>query len=111
MSDIQFVNASAIKTLEHYAAALMSGMISLRTLEQFHVIAFTKGLLDEDQAERGKTICWEIRRLVLLYKAQMDDVLEHVDMDEQSIITALAALTCDVKVKKQRKKKVKDETA
>ena len=74
MKDIQFVNAEELQTLEQYGASLLSSLISLKTLESFHIAAFNKGLLDEDEAETGKTICWEIQRLVALYKTQIENV-------------------------------------
>jgi len=110
MKDIQFVNAEDMKTLEHYGAALLSSMISLRTLESFHIAAFNKGLLDADEAETGKTICWEIHRLIALYKTQIENVLERTDLKEQDIIDALRHMMPSVKIPRKRKniKKEKD---
>lgn len=106
MKDIQFVSADKVKTLEHYAASLVSAMVTLQTLESFHAAAYNQGLLEEDEAETGKTICWEIRRLMQLYKTQMENVLDRTELDEEVIITSLKALMPDVK--KSRKKKVQD---
>ncbi len=106
MKDIQFVSADKVKTLEHYASALVSSMVTLRTLESFHIAAFNQGLLEDDEAETGKTICWEIRRLMSLYKTQMENVLDRTELDEQAIIDSLKALMPDVK--KSRKKKVEE---
>ncbi len=103
MRDIQFVSAEKVKTLEHYAAALVSSMVTLRTLESFHIAAFNQGLLEEDEAETGKTICWEIRRLMALYKTQMENVLDRTELDEDSIIASLKGLMPDVKKPRKRK--------
>lgn len=37
MKDVQFVSADKVKTLEHYAAALVSSMVTLRKLGRFHI--------------------------------------------------------------------------
>ena len=111
MKDIQFVNAEDLETLEQYGAALLSSMISLRTLEGFHIAAFNKGLLDEDEAETGKTICWEIHRLMALYKTQIENILDRTELSEQEVIDSLRAMMPGVKIPRKRKnlKKVKDE--
>lgn len=107
MKEVKFVNAQDLSSLEEYGAALVSSMISLRTLESFHIAAFNQGLLEEDEAETGKTICWEIRRLMALYKTQMENVLDRTELDEQAIIDSLKALMPDVK--KSRKKKIQHD--
>lgn len=106
MKDIQFVDSKDVKTLEQYAASLLSGMISLKTLESFHLVAFKKGLLDEDEQETGKTICWEIQRLLSLYQNQINHVLDRTNLDEKDIIKNLKKMMPDVKIPK---KKVKEE--
>jgi hypothetical protein len=107
MKNAQFVNADELETLEQYGAALLSSMISLRTLEQFHIAAFTKGLLEEDEEECSKTICWEIRRLLALYKQQVENIMGRTQLDETNVINSLRALMPAVKVPRKRKK-IKD---
>lgn len=111
MNDIQFVNPAQMKTLEQYGAALLSGMISLKTLEAFHIQAFTIGLLDEDESEAGKTICWELQRLIALYKTQMQNVLDRTAIDESQVIDSLRLMMPNVKIPRKRttKRKKKEE--
>lgn len=105
MKEVQFVNADKLETLEQYGAALLSSMISLRTLESFHTEAFQKGLLDKDEEENGETICWEIRRLMALYRQQVENVMERCELDEGKVIEALKAIMPDVKIPRKRRGK------
>ncbi len=105
MSDVQFVSAKQMKSLEHYAAALVTGVISLKTLESFHTEAFKLGLLDEDEQETGKTILWEIQRILALYQAQIQHVLDRTKLDEESIINHLKTMVPDVRLPRKRKTK------
>jgi len=108
MKDIKFVNAEELSNLEEYGAALLSSLISLKTLESFHIAAFNKGLLDEDEAETGKTICWEIQRLIALYKTQIENVLDRTELNQDQIIQSLKAMMPNIKL--PRKKKVKENS-
>lgn len=105
MKEVKFVNAEDLSSLEEYGAALLSSMISLRTLEGFHIAAFNKGLLDEDEAETGKTICWEIHRLIALYKTQIENVLDRTELSEEKVLQSLRAMMPDIKIPRKRKKK------
>lgn len=109
MNDIQFVNPAQMKTLEQYGAALLSGVYSLKTLEAFHVQAFSIGLLDADEEEAGKTICWEIKRLIELYKTQMQNVLDRTAIDENQIIESLKIMMPNVKIPNKKAAKKKKE--
>ncbi len=111
MKEIKFVNAEDLSSLEEYGAALLSSMISLRTLESFHISAFNKGILDEDEAETGKTICWEIHRLMALYKTQIENVLDRTELKEEDVLLALKNMMPDVKIPRKRKytKKIKED--
>jgi hypothetical protein len=108
MSDIKLVNPEGIKTLEQYGAALLSSILSLRTLEQFHVVAFKIGILEEAETETATTVCWELRRLIALYKKLIELVIERAPLDEQAVIAELMSLIPidKVKTKKPRKKNV-----
>lgn len=108
MKDVKFVNAQDLTTLEEYGAALLSSMISLRTLESFHIAAFQKGLLQEDEAETSKTICWELRRLMSLYKTQTENILQRTELSEEDILQNLKALMPNVKIPRKRKVTKKD---
>ena len=104
MKEPQFVNPEQLETLEQYGAALLSSMISLRTLEAFHIAAWKKGLLEEDEEETSKTICWEIRRLMSLYQTQLLNVMERAPFDQEELYQALQGLTPEQKLPRKRKK-------
>ncbi len=108
MKEINFVSAANLSSLEDYAAALLTGLISLRTLESFHIEAFKKGILDEDEMETGKTICWEIQRLIALYKTQLENILDRTDLKQEEILEKLRSMMPGVKMPKKKKGK-KDE--
>jgi len=74
-------------------------------LERFHIEAHEKGLLDEDEEECSKTICWEIRRLIALYRQQVENISERSQLDESQVLENLKALMPDIKKKRGRKKK------
>lgn len=109
MKEIKFVNAEDLNSLEDYGAALLSSLISLKTLEAFHIAAFNKGLLDEDEAETGKTICWEIHRLIALYKTQIENVLDRTELNEEDILQSLKGMMPDVKIPRKKKNIKKKE--
>lgn len=73
---IKLVEAKHMKNLEDYLVALVAGLISIKTLESFHVQAINLGVLKEDQACRANTILWDCKRLQRLYMQQADSVLE-----------------------------------
>ncbi len=108
MKEIKFVDSKNLTTLEEYGTSLLSAMISLKTLESFHLSAFRKGLLDEHEMETGKTICWEIQRLLSLYKTQVNHVLDRSELNEEDILTKLKALMPDIKIPIKSNKHTKD---
>lgn len=101
MKDIAFVAAENIETLEHYAAAIVSCMVSLRSLENYHLHAHSKGILQEDEDETCKTICWEFQRIAKLHITQFEQIARRCDIDESKIIASLQQLLN--KPKKRRK--------
>lgn len=102
MKEIKFVNANSLSCLEEYGASLLTGLYSLKTLEAFHLSAFNKGLLDEDEAETGKTICWEIHRLMALYKTQIENVLDRTNLKEEDILSSLKSMVPEIKIPKRK---------
>lgn len=103
MKEVKFVNAEDISSVEDYAAALLTGMISLKTLENYHYAAYNKGLLDEDEGEVGKTICWEIQKLLKLYKTQIENVLDRSELNEEDILKSFKSTMPDVKIPRKKK--------
>jgi len=98
--DHTFVDSKNLKTLEQYAIALVSGMISLKTLENYHIRANEIGILTEDLICRANTIVWDIRRDIKLYRDQLESVLELLPdtFNAETIIHTLK----DLHVKKAR---------
>lgn len=109
MQNLNFVSADNLETLEQYAGALLSGICSLKTLESFHLSAYKKGILTEDENENSKSICWEIHRLLNLYQTQMQLILERTEIKEEDIIAAFKTQMPNVKLPRKRKKKVSDD--
>jgi len=92
--DLTYVDAKSLKSLEDYAVALVTGMLSLKTLEAFHIKAVDLGILSEDMSCRANTIIWDLRRDIKLYKDQLESVLELVpdDFNANTIIESLKKL-------------------
>ena len=108
MSEFTFVNPKDMQNLEQYAGSLLSGMASLKTLECYHLEAFKKGLFDDVEEETSKTICWEIQRLLALYKNQLTKIVERTGFDEEKAINHFRQIMPDVQIPKKRKPKKKD---
>lgn len=86
-----FIDEKNLKTLEDYAVFLTSEMLTLMTLQNIQIRALEIGIMQEDQAERANTIIWDLRRLIKLYKDQVESVLELIpdNFDHLAIIEKL----------------------
>ena len=104
MTDLQFLTADRMDSLEQYGASLLTGMISIRSLESFHITAMAKGFLDEDEDEACKTLCWEMRRLMKLYLNQYEKISSRCQINEDNVLDSLKSLM--PQVKKPRKRKI-----
>ena len=98
--ETKYVDAKKMKTLEDYLIALVTGLISLRTLESFHVQAVDMGILKEDQMCRANTIVWDMKRMQKLYSDQAATILELLP-DEFDVDTAIETIR-EVELKKAR---------
>lgn len=78
MEQFKLVSPDKLESAEQYANSLVTAVLSLQTLEAFEIQAYKKGLLDEDETETSKTIIWELKRLMGLYKTQLDLVVAHM---------------------------------
>lgn len=89
--EVTYVDAKKLKTLEEYAIALVTGMFSLKTLENYHIRAIEIGILTEDLNCRANTIVWDMRRMLKLYQDQLEGVLELLpdDFNTSTIIETL----------------------
>lgn len=108
MKHIQFVHVNELKTIEEYASSLLVALASLKTLEAYEIAAFKKGILDSDEYEASKTICWEIQRLLSLYQNQIKSVLERSSTNEDEIIKSLQKQMPSLEIPKKRAQKKKD---
>ena len=103
----KLVDASSLKTLEQYAASLCFGIISLRSLELYHIQAAKEGLLKEDEQELITTIAFEIGRLVELYKCQFTNVMDRSEFTETDIQESLQGFY-GAKPKTRKKKEIQE---
>lgn len=105
--DLTYVDAKNLKDLEGYAVSLAMGILSLSTLEKFHIRAVEIGILPEDLSCRSNTIVWDLRRLMKLYQDQLEGVLELVpdDFNAQTIIASLQQAELKKARQMTRKKK------
>lgn len=74
--EVTFVDVTKMKSLEDYAISLVTGMVSLKTLENYHIRAYELGLFKEDHECRCNTIVWDLRRMIKLYQDQLESILE-----------------------------------
>ena len=94
-----FIPADNIKSLEEYGACLITSMMSIRSMETYHIQAYEEGLFNTEEEELSKSICWELRRLMTLYTQLTEMIGERCEIDESTVLTALSTLT------RKRKKK------
>ena len=73
-----------MKSLDDYCMALVSGILSLQTLESFHIRAVEIGILKEDMECRANTIVWDLRRCIKIYHTQLAEALDLLP-DEMNI--------------------------
>lgn len=93
-----FINVSDLNTSEKYASHILSTIVSLNTFKSCEEKAFAEGLFDEVEEETSKTIIWEIKRLLALYKTQMKKIIEKTGFDTEKAIEDFTKLMPDVKV-------------
>ncbi len=79
------ISASDIKSLEDYAVALVTSIISLKSMEMYHIFTYKQGLMNEDEEETSKTILWESKRLIALYTKQLEFITDRTGIDVESI--------------------------
>ncbi len=89
--DLTYVDNKSLKTLEDYAIFLATGILSLVTLQNLEIKAIEIGIMKEDMSERSNTMVWDLRRLMKLYKDQLETTLELLpeDFDYQGTMDKL----------------------
>lgn len=75
---LEFINANDLKTLEHYLVALGTGLLSLKTLETFHLKALEIGILDEAEMQQVLYTVQSLRIIFQSYKKLMDTITERL---------------------------------
>jgi hypothetical protein len=70
------VDVKRLKTLEDLAVHLSTALYSLMTLHNFEIRAIEIGIMKEDMNERANTIAWDLKRLMKIYKTQLEEVLD-----------------------------------
>mgnify|MGYP003616944581 CR=1 FL=1 len=106
--DLTYVDAQNLKSLEHYAVALVMGILSLKTLETYHIKAEDLGILKDDMSCRANTIVWDLRRDIKLYYDQLQSILELLpdDFNPDSIVESLKIQELTKARQMTRKKKI-----
>lgn len=89
--DLTYVDEKKLKTLEDYAVFLGTAMLSLTTLQNYDIKAIEIGILPEDMNVRANTLVWDLRRLITMYKVQLEHALDLVpdDFNASAIIEKL----------------------
>lgn len=92
MTNIKLVHPETMQNIDQYAVALLTGLITLSTLEKFHVQALHLGILESDEEELSKTMHWEITRLKNLYNSQLEHLLKRTELTHETIAKYLMTL-------------------
>lgn len=103
MSEIKLVKPDKLKNLDEYAVSLLTSMFSLKTLDAYHMAAFNLGLLEEDEIKNIESINHAITSLLMLYKFQMENVLERTSITEEEILLELRKIMPEVDIPRKRK--------
>ncbi len=99
--DLTYVDPKGIKSLDDYMVAIVIGLLTLKTLREYHSKAMKQGILKDELNDIGNAIIWDFTRLLKLYSKQIELVQELLppQMDMGSILLKLQ----DEEVKKARK--------
>lgn len=110
MVQIRLVDAKDLETLEDYATSLLTGVASLKTLECYHLHAFNKGILEEDEIKLCESIRHDLERLMRLYITQMENILDRTNITQEDILNELRKIMPEIPIPRKRKyqKKKKD---
>jgi len=83
----RIVSPDEMQNSHDYACALVMAVISLQTLEAFQVHAYKKGLLDDEETQLSNVLMGDIRRLVGLYKSQLDLAVARMpEFDQEKVL-------------------------
>ncbi len=104
MQEINFVKPEQeIQTLEDYLACLLTSSASLKTLGAYQVVACEKGLLEEDEIKTAEAIEANIKHLLTVYRAQVENVLERVETSEEEILLRVRKVMPNIEIPRKRK--------
>lgn len=89
--ELKLVNAKEMNSLEQYLFAIVTGMLSIKTIAEFHIQAIKLGILKEDQECRVNTIIWDCKRILKILQDQAESIKELLP-DEFSIENVIKEL-------------------
>lgn len=104
MDDIKQVKITDMKTLDDYLTCLITSSASLKTLGAYQALACEKGFLEEDEFKAADAILANIKHLLNIYKSQVDNIRERIDVSEDQIMNNVRQVMPDLKIPRKRTK-------
>ncbi len=102
MDEIKQVKLKEMKTLEDYLTCLITSSASLKTLGAYQALACEKGFLEEDEFKAAEAILANITHLLNIYKSQVDNIRERVNVSEDEIMNRIRKLMPELKIPRKR---------
>ena len=102
MDEIKQVKLKEMKTLDDYLTCLITSSASLKTLGAYQALACEKGLLEDDEYKAAEAILANITHLLNIYKSQVDNIRERVDVSEDEIMNRVRKVMPDLKIPRKR---------
>ena len=103
MDEIKQVKLKEMKTLDDYLTCLITSSASLKTLGGYQALACEKGFLEEDEFKAADAILANITHLLNIYKSQVDNIRERVDVSEDEIMNRVHQVMPELKIPRKRK--------
>lgn len=103
MQNVKLVDARNLETIEQYGAALLASMRSLEAIKGFHMVALKIGILDDKEIMEANNILAQIDHLWILYRKQVENVVERTNLNEDAAIKELERLYPDIKIPRKKK--------
>ncbi len=103
MKEIKQVKLTDMKSLDDYLTCLITSSASLKTLGAYQALACEKGFLEEDEFKVSNAILVNITHLLNIYKSQVDNIRERVDVSEDEIMNRVRQVMPDIKIPQKRK--------
>lgn len=90
-----FVSSDKLKTLEQYLCSLISGLISMRSLDAYQDKALTLGILPDECEDYARGMMYETRRLIQIYQKMIQLVEERVELDVETVLEQFQEMVRD----------------